>query len=173
MKQIIQLGDPVLEKQSIEIEDVNSKEIQELIDEMLRIVEVKEESTAGLSAPQIGKNLRVAICRRMDLKDEDENPRWEIMINPKLIYKSPETTTFWEGCLSIKKGDLFGRVTRPKRVTVEFLDRKGNSKTLDADEYFSHVVQHEVDHLDGILFLKYVLDPKELYTAKELDKMSE
>jgi peptide deformylase len=64
-------------------------------------------------------------------------------------------------------------VTRPKRVTVEFLDRKGNSKTLDADEYFSHVVQHEVDHLDGILFLKYVLDPKELYTAKELDKMSE
>lgn len=174
MRKILQYGSPILESPSIDVKNINDSKVQSIINEMLKILRVEAERSAGLSAPQIGELLNIAICRRTDLEDSSLNTRpseieWEVMINPKIIKKSKSKSTNWEGCLSINNGDLFGRVERSKEVEVEYIDISGNLKTLGASNFFSHVVQHEIDHLHGILFLKYIPDPTELYTSEELE----
>lgn len=171
---IIQYGNPVLEKVSELIEDPRSPETKDLINQMFKALKDHGEGAAGLSAPQIGILKKATICRRMDLetpgkKIKDSDIVWEIMINPEIINSSKELSTRWEGCLSINFGNLFGKVTRPKHVEVEYYDLEGNKKTLKASDYFAHIVQHELDHLNGVLFLKYVSDPTELYTSDELE----
>lgn len=167
---ILQYGSPVLEEKAKEVTDPTSVEIQELIKKMFDALEDHKRSGAGIAAPQIGIGKRIAIIRRMDLEEKNKNQKrkWEIIINPVIKSKSKETSTEWEGCLSINSGKLFGEVTRPKIVEIEYIDEKGTKKSLKADGYFSHVIQHEMDHLDGILFLKYIKDPSDLYTQEEL-----
>lgn len=173
MKKILQLGNSILSKPSAEA-DINAPETKTIIKELLETVESVKEHSGGLSAPQIGYNKRIALCRRMDLEEKESTTKniiWEVMINPVITKKSAENTVFWEGCLSVSKGDLFAEISRAKDITVKFFDKSGKEKVLNATGYFSHVVQHEVDHLDGILFLKYVKDPANLYSGKELEKM--
>ncbi|KKQ35402.1 MAG: Peptide deformylase [candidate division WS6 bacterium GW2011_GWA2_37_6] len=168
---VVQIGDPVLETVAKEVKDFKDPEIQKLIDNLLDTCNSEIERTAGLSAPQVGKSLRISICRRFDI-DEDSK-EWEVMINPEITSKSGEKSIVWEGCLSIGVGDnaLYGPVARSKRIKVKYFDRDGKPKQLPALDYFSHVVQHEIDHLNGILFLKYIKNPdKNLWTSKELDK---
>lgn len=174
-KRVVQIGNPVLNEKTIEVDvsKIQSEETKKIIADMFLTLEDHKETGAGLSANQIGYSVRIAICRRMDLEDRRKDkkelePIWEVMINPQITKKSKEMSTEWEGCLSINFGDLFGQVTRPSVITVEYFDEKGNKKELEAAGYFSHVVQHEVDHLDGILFTKYVKDPTHLYTTEEL-----
>ncbi len=171
MKKILQFGNKILTTPSV-LADINSKETQKIIKELLETVETVKDHSGGLSAPQIGYNKRIALCRRMDLEEEEKPPQivWEVMVNPVITKKSKAVTTFWEGCLSVSNGGLFAEVPRASEITVKFFDKEGKEKVLEAKGYFSHVVQHEVDHLDGILFLKYVSDPSELYTAEELER---
>lgn len=166
---IVQYGNPVLEEKSIEVSDPKSKETKDLVDSMKRVVAAYGDGAAGLSAPQIGVLKRVAICRRMDLEDKKTGQIWEVMINPVIKKQSKEMSTKWEGCLSINYGDLFGEVSRPREVEIEFYNLEGEKKTLTAKDYFAHIVQHEIDHLNGVLFLKYIPDPSELRTAEELE----
>lgn len=102
-----------------------------------------EYDGVGLAAPQIGLNLRVAI---VDVDDESGTIE---MINPRIIKTAGEQTGP-EGCLSFP--DLFGEVTRPDFVKIEALDRKGRSYSLEAEGFLARAIQHEIDHLDGILF---------------------
>ncbi len=174
MKKILQYGSPILETPSTDVKDIKDAKVQNIINEMLKILKVEADRSAGLSAPQIGELLNIAICRRTDLENSDlntkpENIDWEVMVNPKIISKSKSKSTHWEGCLSINDGDLFGRVERPKEIEVEYIDITGRIKKIGAKDFFSHVVQHEVDHLHGVLFLKYIADPTELYTSDELE----
>jgi peptide deformylase len=97
----------------------------------------------GLAAPQIGMDERIAI---VDI--DDENGTIE-MINPRIVKTAGEQTGP-EGCLSFP--DLFGEVTRPRYVMIEAYDRKGKKYTLDAEGFLARAIQHEIDHLDGILF---------------------
>jgi peptide deformylase len=168
---VVQIGDPVLETVAKQVKDVKDPNIQKLIDNMLEVCNAEIERAAGLSAPQVGESLQISICRRMD-KSEDSK-EWEIMINPQIIAESKETSMVWEGCLSIGIGDnaLYGPVIRPKRIKVKYLDREGNTKELNGEDYFSHIIQHELDHLNGVLFIKLVKNPeKNLWTSKELDQ---
>lgn len=174
MRKILQYGSPILETPSKEVDDINNHKVQKIINEMLKILQVEAERSAGLSAPQIGELLNIAVCRRTDLEDSDLNTKpsqieWEVMVNPKIISKSTTKSVHWEGCLSINDGDLFGKVQRPKEIEIEYIDITGKKKKLGASDFFSHVVQHEIDHLYGILFLKYIKDPSELYTSDELE----
>lgn len=181
MRKILQYGSPILEQKTKKVEDPTDPLILKLIDEMLEVLESVQDHSAGLSAPQIGENLQVAICRRVDLeeerdkkeKGEKKEPIWEVMINPEITSKSKEVSARWEGCLSVNEGDLFAEVERPKTVTVEYTTIEGEKEKLTADDYFSHVVQHEIDHLNGVLFLKYIKDPEELYTAEELESLED
>lgn len=182
MRKIVQYGSPILEQKSEKVKNPLDPSILKLVDEMLEVLETVQDHSAGLSAPQIGEALQVAICRRVDLEEERElnkefsnreksEPIWEVMINPEIIKKSSDLSERWEGCLSVNEGDLFAEVQRPKTITVEYTNLEGMKETLEASEYFSHVVQHELDHLNGILFLKYIKDPEELYTAEELEAL--
>ncbi len=168
---IRQIGDPVLEEVAKPVDNIKDPKIQKLIGDMIDTCRADIDRTAGLSAPQVGKSLAISICRRFDISEETDE--WEVMINPRITAKSTEKTMIWEGCLSIGVGDkaLYGPVTRPKRVEVTYLDREGNEQELTAEDYFSHVIQHEVDHVNGLLFIKYVPNPdKNLWLSKELDR---
>ncbi len=175
MLKILQYGSPLLEKKSIDVKNPKDPKILKLIEEMLKVLDKEKDHSAGLSAPQVGELLRIAICRRTDLEDQTKieekktDPIWEVMINPVITKKSKETSVVWEGCLSINDGDLFGKVERPREVEFEFIDLDGKKQYMEANGFFAHVIQHEVDHLDGVLFLKYINDPTELYTSEELE----
>lgn len=174
MKSIVQLGYPTLTKKAKKIEDFTNPKVQELIDELLETVQNAGEHAAGLAANQIGELASVTVVLRMDIMNKPDfegDDVWEVIANPDITKESEAQSTYWEGCLSVNNGDLFGEVTRPRRVTVEFQDRNGKKQKIKADGYFSHLLQHEIDHLNGILFTSYVTDPSKLYTGKELDEM--
>ncbi len=177
MKKVIQMGDPRLEKQSAELKKIKSSKTQNLINDLLEICKSDPEENAGLSAPQIGINKQICIVRRFDIENEQKQkenpikPKWEVLINPKITKRSKNLSEYWEGCLSVGTGNdrLFGPVTRPQEVYVEYLNEEGKKKSLNAKSFFSHVVQHEMDHLNGILFVKYVKNPDNLWRNKELN----
>lgn len=190
IRKIIQLGDPILEKKSEEVKDVHDREVQQNIQDVLDTVLSVQDRSAGLSAPQIGILKRICICRRIDLEDREEEKKkkkerkivpleklWEIMINPEIIMESEKESTFWEGCLSIgetEKDTLYGPVSRPDSIRIKYLTREGEQKELLAEGFFSHVVQHEIDHLNGVLFLSRVPNPlKNIWKVKDIDRYIE
>ncbi|MEO6728677.1 MAG: peptide deformylase [Candidatus Dojkabacteria bacterium] len=171
---VVQYGNPVLESKSEIVKVPTSKEIKDLVEDMYAAMKRYGDTAAGLSAPQIGISKKVTVCRRLDLEERsNKDPKkvvWEVMINPEYISKSKEMNTDWEGCLSINNGNLFGRVERHEHVEVKYVDLDGVEKTMSASGYFAHVVQHEIDHLEGVLFLRYIENPEELLTSEELSK---
>jgi peptide deformylase len=176
VKKILQIGDPILEKKSKEIDKslIGTKDFEKFLDDLVETAISEGDKSAGLSAPQIGENISVFVARRFDLSDEDQKPEdaiWDIVINPKIVSAGKETTTYWEGCLSIGFGEnqLYGPVVRPRKVEIEFLNRAGEKKKSEFVEFMSHVFQHEIDHLNGILFLSHISNPDNIWTSKDLD----
>ncbi|MBU0975169.1 MAG: peptide deformylase [Patescibacteria group bacterium] len=180
MKKILQLGDHLLERKSKHVKDIKSKRVQTVIADLISLCKAKEENSGGLAAPQISEDLRLFVARRLDLEDEYQKKGrkivselgemlWEVFINPKIVKKGEKLSTFWEGCLSVDNGKLFGPITRPSTVQVEYTDQSGNQKLLAAYDYFAHVVQHELDHLNGYLFVKYIDNPENLWKNADLD----
>lgn len=153
---IITYPDPRLKEKSREltVEELASSEIQVLLRDMAATMKAKDG--AGLAAPQIAQNIRV-VC--LSQRDQEF-----YLINPVITKKSWGTQIEDEGCLSIlnKEGEIvFGKVERHKRVTCSFLDQKGNKKKIQADGMLARAIQHELDHLDGILFIDR-MDPKDV-----------
>lgn len=176
-RKILQIGSPKLEIQSRELKkkEIKSKKIQALVDDLVETAEVDIEKSAGLSAPQVGENLNVFVARRFDLEGEEEDLAsitWEVVINPKITKEGKKQTTFWEGCLSVGLGDdaLFGPVNRPRKISIEYLNRKGEKLKMVAQDFMSHVLQHEVDHLKGILFLSHINNPENVWRSDKLDE---
>ena len=133
--------DPFLRKPVDEVENVDKPEIQRLIDDM--IVTMKQDKGVGLAAIQVGYNGRLIV---IDTKDGPI-----VLINPELTDLSKETEIAEEGCLSVP--ETYGLVKRSTEATVKALDRKGEVVEYDAVGLFARVLQHEVDHLNGILFI--------------------
>ncbi len=147
IRQIIQVGDPTLRKKSFPVTEINDKIIQ-LLDDMKDTV-LKAEG-AGLAAPQVG------ILRRVFVVNVDEG--YFEFINPKIISTSGKQYGP-EGCLSVRRKQ--GEVERPKKVVIEFQNRKGEWFKLTAYDFFAKAICHEYDHLDGILYIdkaKNVMD---------------
>ena len=134
----------VLEKKCRPVVKFDRK-LAKLLDDMYDTM--IEHDGVGLAAPQIGIDKRIAI---VDIDDELGTIE---MINPRIINTSGEQTGP-EGCLSFP--DLFGEVTRPNYVKIEAFDRKGKKFTLEAEEFLARAIQHEIDHLDGVLFTSKV-----------------
>lgn len=132
--------------EKINPEEINHPDFQELLADMKETM-VKKDG-AGLAAPQIGKNIRVVVIHHDD--------KIYFMVNPKITKRSWAKDIEEEGCLSVldKKGEIiYGRVERHKKVNCAYLDEKGRTKKISADKIMSRVIQHELDHLDGILFI--------------------
>ena len=142
------------------------KSIKELAKTLVDTVMLPENKAAGLSAPQIGIAKRICVVRKFKIDSEkNELSNEYVLINPKITSFSKPTDVRWEACLSIP--NLFGKVERSKRVSIIYQDLQGNSNKLKASGFFARVIQHELDHLDGILYTDKVIGTT--LTEKELD----
>lgn len=158
---VMTLGDEVLRMKAEPVAEVTD-EIRELIREMF--VTMKVEDGIGLAAPQIGKSIRLFVVQA----DDDVE---RAFINPQIIETSLETESYEEGCLSIPK--QYEEVVRPSRVTVQALNERGRRFTLEADGLLARVIQHEYDHLDGVLFIDRIDPDKKEKIEKKLLKKAE
>jgi peptide deformylase len=141
---IITIPDPLLRKQAAEIERVDPV-LLELAEDMLATM--YDAPGIGLAAPQVG------ISRRLIVMDEDPKEPL-IMVNPLILERSTELRTHEEGCLSIP--DVMAEVERPAAARVAYIDEKGKKQEKRLEGIWSTLVQHEIDHLNGILFIDYL-----------------
>lgn len=137
------LGSPVLRQRAPEVARVDD-EVRRLVDDLFETMHAAKG--VGLAAPQVGASQRVAV---VDV-GEDLGPPL-VLINPRIVESSAELETAEEGCLSIP--DIYGDVERPLSVVLEALDRDGKEYRVPATGYRARAIQHEIDHLDGILFI--------------------
>lgn len=148
---------PILRKKSepLEIADILKPEFQALLADMAETMTKKDG--AGLAAPQIGKNIRMIVIQN------DKNILF--LINPMITKKSWARETEEEGCLSVldDKGEIiYAPVERYKKINCIYLNEKGEKKKLIAEKLFARVIQHEIDHLDGILFIDRIVEKNKL-----------
>jgi peptide deformylase len=140
------LGSPVLRQKAAAVKTVDD-EVRRLVDDLFETM--RAARGVGLAANQIGVARRIAV---VDIGEED--PPAIVLINPVIVERSEELETAEEGCLSIP--EIFGDVERHERVVVEALDREGQQVRTEAHGYKARAIQHEIDHLDGILFLDHL-----------------
>lgn len=150
------LNNPILRSISEEVEEIN----QDLIVFCHKLVVLMYQNKGvGLAAPQVGENIRViATSQRDKKKTKDKFLGETIMINPKIVEKSKETILREEACISLP--NCTGMVRRHHTIIVEFLDLKGKKQTKKYKEFNSVIIQHEIDHLDGVLFLDKIVKEK-------------
>ena len=147
---VARMGHPVLRARTrpIQRSEIATVSIQQLIDNMIETM--VEYHGVGLAAPQIHESLRLFVAH-LDAHEEGEEPSDPIaVINPEITPVGSETVEDWEGCLSIP--DIRGRVPRAREIKVMAFDRRGERIELSARDFPARVIQHETDHLDGILF---------------------
>lgn len=163
---VANMGNPTLRKNAEPVppDEITKPRIQTLIKDIINTM--GEYSGRGLAAPQVHENLQmVAILWDFDA---DEDPFIQILINPKIKTLTKDTSTFWEGCLSLP--GLIGKVSRPNRVMVEALNEEGKSINFIAEDFTATVVQHEVDHLHGILYVDHIEDTKDFSFTSEYNR---
>ena len=138
---IIQKGDPVLKKRAENIKDPQLPEIKKLIADMIETM--KQAEGLGLAAPQVGYSVRLFTV--------NVEGKIYVFINPEIKDFSKETGSFEEGCLSVQK--IWGPVIRPKKLAIKALDENGKPVKIRAKGLLARVIQHEIDHLNGTLFI--------------------
>jgi peptide deformylase len=146
---VARLGHPVLrtKARALDRAEIPTPTVQQLIDDLIDTM--VEYRGVGLAAPQVHQSLRLFVA---SLDDDAESSDAEplALINPEIVAAGADIVEDWEGCLSIP--DIRGRVPRARAITVRALNRKGERIELDAKEFPARVIQHEYDHLDGVLF---------------------
>jgi peptide deformylase len=168
---VARMGHPVLRRRARALEraDLKSSAVQKLIDDMVDTM--TEYHGIGLAAPQVHEGVRIFIAgMQEDAADDDEEPAIIPVpfVNPEIVAIGSEKETDWEGCLSIP--DIRGKVPRYMRVKVRGLDREGTRQELQLTGFPARVVQHENDHLDGVLFVDRMGTFKTLTFLEEYGK---
>lgn len=164
IKPLIILPDPVLRKVSTPIERVDAN-LQKLADDMLETM--YQAPGIGLAAIQVGEPLRLLV---IDVAGKDEPKAPQVFINPEILWKSDEPNVYEEGCLSIP--DYYAEVERPKRIRVSYLDRDGKKQECEADGLLATCLQHEIDHLDGVLFIDHISKLKRDMVIRKFKKLA-
>ncbi len=156
-RKLIQAGDPRLKAKNKQISTINTPKLKKLIKDLKDTM--YKADLIGIAAPQIGENWMIFITEPRKTKARKGakaiTDMLRIYINPKFVFKSKEEAEIYEGCGSVSD---FGPVSRPREVEVEALDEKGNKFRLLADGLLARVIQHEMDHLDGVEFIQKVSD---------------
>ena len=163
VREIVLMGDPVLREEAAEVTDFG-RDLRKLVRDMYESMYYAEG--VGLAAPQIGISKQVLV---IDLRDDEEPDARLALINPRIVWHSDEREESAEGCLSIP--GLEEVVERPSEVRVEGLDPEGRPLTVEAGELFARALQHEIDHLDGILFVDRVSGLKRRMLMKKWKKL--
>ena len=160
---IVLAPDPVLKMKCAPVVSIGDG-VRRLLDDMLETM--YDAPGIGLSAPQVAAELRVIVC---DVAREGETPQPFRMINPELTWRSDEDVLAEEGCLSIP--DHYAEVSRSREIKVGFLDHDGEIQELDASGLLSACIQHELDHLDGVLFIDYLTPLKRNIILRKMKKL--
>ena len=154
---------PVLKQKCEPVAEVTD-DIRQLLDDMLATM--YDAPGVGLAAPQVGVSKRILV---VDCAPRDADPQPMKLINPEIITASDELSTYEEGCLSFP--DQYADVKRPARVTVRYLDENGTQQEIDADGLLATCIQHEIDHLDGIVFVDHLSTVKRGMIMRKLQKL--
>jgi peptide deformylase len=162
IRPILTAPDPRLKALSTEVAKVDG-EIRALIADMAESMYAADG--VGLAAVQIGVPSRVIV---MDLDQKDGKRNLRAFINPKILWASDEMATYEEGCLSVP--EIWDDVERPARIKCEYIDRDGNKQVLEAEGLLATCLQHEMDHLNGVLFIDHLSRLKRAMVIKKLTK---
>lgn len=163
LREILVVPHPVLKQVSVNV-DVVDDELRALMDDMLETM--YEAPGIGLAAIQIGVPKRVIV---MDLARPDEEPQPRYYVNPEILWASEETAPYEEGCLSVP--EIFDEVERPARVKLRYLNYQGEQVEEDAEGLFAVCIQHEMDHLNGVLFIDHLSRLKREQAVKKVKKL--
>jgi peptide deformylase len=162
IKPLIILPDPVLRQVSSPIAQVDNA-VRKLSDDMLETM--YDAPGIGLAAIQVGIPKQLLV---IDLHKEGEEKQPQIFINPEVLRSSDERSAYEEGCLSIP--DYYAEVERPAKVTVKYVDISGKEQIVEAEGLLATCLQHEIDHLNGVLFIDYISRLKREMVIKKFTK---
>ena len=164
IRDILTVPDPVLKQTSLPVEQVDD-ELRALMDDMLETMYAAPG--IGLAAIQIGVAKRVIV---MDLAGPEEPKAPRYFVNPEILWKADETAPYEEGCLSVP--DIYDEVERPSRVRLRYMNYQGETVEEDAEGLFAVCIQHEMDHLEGVLFIDYLSRLKREQAVKKVKKQA-
>ncbi|MBE6450761.1 MAG: peptide deformylase [Alphaproteobacteria bacterium] len=158
---------PILEQKAESVSKVDA-EIQKFLDDMLETMYASRG--VGLAAPQVGVSKRIIVIDAEQKEVDGEYKRGNpiCLVNPEIVYKSEETILFCEGCLSVPKQSA--DVERHYAIKVRYLDYNSKPQEIEAEDYLAVVLQHEIDHLDGILYIDRISRLKRNMLLKKLEK---
>ena len=162
LRKILTEPDPILRKKCEPLEKVDN-DTKKLMDDMLETMYAAPG--IGLAAVQVGILKRLVV---IDISKGEEKKKPLFLINPQIIHKSEKTSVYEEGCLSLP--GQFAEIERPAKCTIKYIDYNGKEKDLKADGLLATCIQHEVDHLNGILFIDYLSKLKKDMIIKKLVK---
>ena len=149
---IVTFPDPFLRLKAKEVKKFD-KDLQNLIDDMFETM--RAEPGVGLAAPQIGQSLKLVVIEYAEEPEEEDapmpKPKRYVLVNPEIVERSEEMVEGMEGCLSVP--GLVGMVNRHEAITVKALTRHGKPQKVKADGWMARIIQHEMDHLDGVLYV--------------------
>ena len=163
IREILVVPDPVLKQVSEPVSEVTD-ETRALMDDMLETMYAAPG--IGLAAVQVGVPQRIIV---MDLAREGEEPQPRHFVNPEILWASEETAPYEEGCLSIP--DIYDEVERPSQVKLRYVNYQGEQVEEDAEGLFAVCIQHEMDHLEGVLFIDHLSRLKREQAIKKVKKL--
>lgn len=170
IRPICRMGNPILRKKAEDISKdyLLSDDFRQLLIDLKD--SMKHYGGIGIAAPQVGVDLQVAIIELTGINryGEEINLPLTAFVNPRITYLTEEQQGFWEGCLSVP--GLRGFVERPSKVRVNYLNEKGVEQELEAQGFLSTVLQHELDHLQGVLYIDRIKDPRLLAYQEEFEQ---
>lgn len=161
---LVIIPDPILRQKSKLVERVDD-DLRKFADNMLETM--YEAPGVGLAAIQVGEARRMLV---IDVAGKDDEPNPQVFINPSIVKSSDTPNVYEEGCLSIP--DIYAEVERPAEVTVEYIDLTGKQQLIEADGMLATVLQHEIDHLDGTLFIDHLSKLKREMVIRKFKKLS-
>lgn len=167
------IDNPILRKKTRKVTQFN-RELQTLIDNMIETM--REASGVGLAGPQVDQPLRLTVVETLPDYDEEGNEiegtrDLFVLVNPEIVWQSDETVAGIEGCLSIP--GWVGEVSRHKSIRVKAQDRYGKPIRMRLHDWTARIVQHEVDHLEGVLYIDKLTKPENFWTEEEFAEMQE
>lgn len=161
---LVLLPDPILREVSNPVVDIDDR-LKKFADDMLETM--YDAPGVGLAAIQVGEPIRLLVVDTAK-DDQPKNPR--VFINPEIVATGDEASVYEEGCLSIP--DYYADVERPKTVTVKSIDREGKEQITEADGLLATVLQHEIDHLNGVLFIDHISKLKRDMVIRKFKKLA-
>ncbi len=167
--EIAQLGNPILRRVAQPVENFADKAIEQLIDSL--IATAASANGVGIAAPQVSQSYRLFIVASRPNPRYPKAPLMEptAIINPRIVAYSPEIVKDWEGCLSIP--GIRGLVPRYQAIEVEYTNRDGQVQRQELADFVARIFQHELDHLDGIVFVDRLESTQDLFTEQEYQRL--